>query len=96
VPDFLGTPFSERATAERITRAEAMARQLLREVGAIPGRVQTEVLAGTVDEVTRAVSQARGSDLIVVGSRENGPWRRLRAGGREPAGQALCPVMIVG
>jgi len=97
VPDFLGVPYSEQATAARLTRAEAMARLLLQEVGPIPGEVQAEVLAGTVAEVTRAVSQVRGSDLIVVGSRDRGPLGRLRAWhqGRASAGRALCPVLTV-
>ena len=98
VPDFLGAPYSGQATAARMTRAEAVAERLQREVGAVPGKIQAEVLAGTMAEVAQAVSQVRGSDLIVIGSQEPGFWRRLWSGrqGRAIADHALCPVLLVG
>ena len=98
VPDYLGSPYAERATATRVARAEAVAQELLREVGTVPGTRSTELLEGTAAEVARTVYQARGGDLIVLGSGEPGPWRRLWAGnpGRELADHGLCPVMIVG
>jgi len=97
VPDCLGSPYAEQATASRQAKAEAVAQMLRREVGSIPGAIQTEVLEGTVAQVSRTVSEVRGSDLIVMGSGEPGLLRRLWAGrhGREVLEQALCPVMIV-
>ena len=98
VPDCLGTPYAEQATATRQAKAEAVAKVLRREVGSIPGAIQTEVLEGTVAEVSRTISEVRGSDLIVMGSEEPGFLRRLWAGrhDREVLDHALCPVMIVG
>jgi nucleotide-binding universal stress UspA family protein len=94
VPDCLGAPYFERAVAKRQARAEAVARRLRQEVGAVPGKIQTEVLEGTVAEVAQSISQVRGSDLIVIGSRETGPVRRMWAG-FHGADHALCPVMVV-
>jgi|GEM_PF-1395800 nucleotide-binding universal stress UspA family protein len=98
VADCLGSPYTEQATARRQAKAEALAQRLLREVGSIPGKVQTELLAGTMAEVTRTIAQTHGSDLIVMGSEEPGPLRRLwaRRHDREVVDLALCPVLIVG
>ncbi len=94
VPDYLGAPYCEKAMAKRLAKAEALAQRLRREVGPVPGKIQTEVLEGTVADVTVAISRVRGSDLIVIGSRETRSVRRMWAG-LHGAGHALCPVMVV-
>jgi len=97
VPGYLGAQDAEKATALRLTRAESLAASLRREVGVIPGQVQTEVLEGPVAEAAAAASQALGSDLIVMSAQGRSLWGRLQTWFR--AGRILdgapCPVLMV-
>jgi len=97
VPSFLGDPGFEKAFRERLTKAEAVAESLQREVGTIPGEVQTEVLGVPLVEAVISVSQVHGSDLIVMGSPHRGPlgqavtWHH----NHQVVDHVHCPVMIV-
>jgi nucleotide-binding universal stress UspA family protein len=97
VPDYLGLPEAEQATAARVGKAESTARSLLEAVGTIPGKVETEVLEGTVAEAAMAASRAPGCDLVFMPTREPGFWSRMTSWFRnlEPADRAGCPVMLV-
>ena len=97
VPDYLGGAEAEQATAARVGKAETTAGALLKTVGPIPGTVRTEVLEGSVAEAAAAASRALGCDLILMPSREPGPWGRLRAWLRnlKLTGHAPCPVLLV-
>ena len=77
VPDFLGFQESERATAARFAEAEGLMAALVREVGSVPGDIQTEILEGPLAEAVNTVATVRGSDLIVMSSTRPGPWERL-------------------
>lgn len=97
VPGYLGTRETERATAERLARAEGLAASLRQEIGAVPGRLRTEFLEGSLAKVAATLSQTRHSDLIVLGVHHLGPWGRLKA--RFRADRILegapCPVLVV-
>jgi len=97
VPAFLGEPNLEKVTSARMIEAEFVCKSLLGKVGQIPGKVQTEVLAGSVVESTLAISRAHGSDLIVMGAQAAGTLGHLVAGHHteEVADHAPCPVLIV-
>jgi nucleotide-binding universal stress UspA family protein len=97
VPDYLGAQDAEKATAERLTRAQTLAESLRLEVGSIPGQVQTDVLEGTVADAATAASRARSTDLIVMSAKGAGLWGRLKTwlrAGRILTG-APCPVLLV-
>ena len=96
-PGYLGLQETERITAQRQARAEALAEALRREVGAIPGRIQVELLEGPVAEAAAAASQARGSDLDIMGAPDPGLWGRLMAWFRtdRTLHGAPCPVLTV-
>ena len=97
VPAFLGVLEIEKKTAERLSRAEALVESLLQEVGVIPGEIQIEILAGPLAEAVSTVSQVRGSDLIVMNSKQSGPLERptewFHSG--QVAGHERCPMMIL-
>lgn len=96
-PDYLGARESERITAQRQARAETLAESLRREVGAIPGPVQVDLLEGPLAKAAAAASQVRGSDLVIMGTPGLGLWGRLLAWfhtGRILQGTP-CPVLTV-
>jgi nucleotide-binding universal stress UspA family protein len=98
VPDFLGELDFERMTADRQTKAEAVAKSLVQEVGAIPGDIQIEVMEGPVVKAIQKIAPVHGSDLILMGSGhrgilgQNATWHH----GQKVVDHAPCPVMIVG
>lgn len=96
-PMFAAPPGAEQLTEEREHRANAWADSLLREVGTIPGAVETEVLQGSLAEAALVASQVHQSDLIVMSPKADGLWNRVSAWFRNyrVVGSAGCPVMIV-
>jgi nucleotide-binding universal stress UspA family protein len=97
VPDFLGESDFERMTADRLTKAEAVARSLVQEVGAIPGEIQTEVMEGPVVKAIQKIAPVHGSDLILMGSPHRGMLGQAvaRHHSHQLVDHAPCPVMIV-
>ncbi len=97
VPTFLGELSYEEETATRQSKAEAVVNSLLKEVGAIPGEIQTEVLEGPAEDAILKVAQVRGSDLILMGNghreilAQEVPWHH----GQKVMNRAPCPVMVV-
>ena len=97
VPGFLGILESEKRIAARLSRAEVLAESLLQEVGVIPGETQLEILEGPLSEAVATVSQVRGSDLIVMNSKQPRPLERLTEWFHncQVVAHRRCPVMTL-
>jgi nucleotide-binding universal stress UspA family protein len=85
------------APSQAVTAADRD--RLLHEVVAtLPGELRALPIREQGNPVTRLLATAEeGVDLLVIGSRGRGPWRRVMLGSvsAEVAREAPCPVLIV-
>ncbi len=97
IPDYLGEPFWEEAAAARMKKAEEILDAALKEIGDVPGGVETEVLEGRPAEAILEVAKDRQVDLIVMGAQGQGTLSSLLLGSqsRKVINHAPCPVLIV-
>ncbi len=97
VPAYLGQPNLQAALAGRLSFAERVLEQAVQEIGPTPKELHTETLEGPVAEAILAVVEARGIDLVVMGTRGLGRLTGLLLGSqsRKVLHHAPCPVLLV-
>lgn len=97
VPGYLGEPNLQEALSNRLLFAEQVLAQAIKEIGAVPGELHTETLEGPVAEAILAVVDARGIDLVVMGTRGLGRLAGLLLGSQSQkvVHHAPCPVLLV-
>lgn len=97
IPSYLGEPNLQEAITGRLSQAEKVLETAKQELGAIPGEITTESLEGSAADVVLDVAQARGCDLIIVGSRGLGQLKGLLLGSHSQKiiQHAHCPVLVI-
>ena len=97
VPAYLGEPNLQQAVNLRLQQAEEVLNPALEAIGNIPGALRTEVLEGPPAEAILNVAQARGNDLIIMGTRGLGQLAGLLLGSQSQKviTHACCPVMLI-
>lgn len=97
IPSYLGEPNLQEAITGRLSQAEKVLETAKQELGAIPGEITTEALEGSAADVVLDVAQARGCDLIIVGSRGLGQLKGLLLGSHSQKiiQHAHCPVLVI-
>jgi nucleotide-binding universal stress UspA family protein len=97
IPSELGQPYLQEAITARITEAEETHLAAQAQIGEIPFALKQETLEGPPAEAILAVAQARGIDLIVMGSRGLSRLANILIGSQSQkvVAQANCPVLLV-
>jgi nucleotide-binding universal stress UspA family protein len=97
IPAYLGEPNLSQAEAARAKAADEILAKARSALGAIPGEVHEETLAGAPAEAIVQVAKTRNSELIVMGSRGLGRLEGalLGSNSQKVVSHATCPVMIV-
>jgi nucleotide-binding universal stress UspA family protein len=97
IPPYLGEPNMQYAIDARLEEANTILSRAVKEVGAIPCEVHTEMLEGSEAEAIINVATNRKCDVIVMGSRGRGRLAGLLLGSTSQTvvAHAPCPVLIV-
>jgi nucleotide-binding universal stress UspA family protein len=97
VPTYLGEPNLQHALNERFAQANQILAEAAQQIGELPGELKTDVLEGPAAEAILAVVEARGNDLIVMGTRGLGRLQGLLLGSQSQkvVSHAPCPVLLV-
>ena len=97
IPPYLGEPNMQYAIDARMDEAKAILENAANEVGKLPCEVNTELVEGSAAQAIIKVATARGSDIIVMGSRGLGTLAGLLLGStsQKVVAHAPCPVLIV-
>ncbi len=96
VPEWLGEPLFEEALARRVTHAQRVVEEAKGRIGEVPG-LEVEVLEGPPASAILRVAEARGADLIVMGTRGLGGVAGTLLGSQSQKVVALAnaPVLLV-
>ncbi len=97
IPPYLGEPNLQQAINARLEQSKAVLDAAVEAVGEIPSEVHTELLEGSPAEAIIEVSQTRGAELIVMGTRGLGRIAAAVLGStsQKVVAHAPCPVLIV-
>jgi nucleotide-binding universal stress UspA family protein len=97
IPAYLGEPNLQYVISARVQDSQDILKKAVKEVGKIPGKVETEFLEGPPAEAIIDVAATRQSSLIVMGSRGLGRLAGLLLGStsQKVVAHAACPVLIV-
>jgi len=97
VPTYLGEPNLQHALDERFAQANQVLEDAIQRIGEIPRELKTDVLEGPPAEAILAVVEARGNDLIIMGTRGLGRLGGLLLGSQSQkvVSHAPCPVLLV-
>lgn len=97
VPTYLGEPNLQHALDERFAQANQVLADAIQQIGEIPAELKTDVLEGPAAEAILAVVEARGNDLIIMGTRGLGRLKGLLLGSQSQkvVSHAPCPVLLV-
>jgi nucleotide-binding universal stress UspA family protein len=97
IPGYLGEPDRQRVTSAHMSEGEHAMEKSQQEVGQISGKVEKELLEGPAAEAILHVAEARGNDLIVMGTRGSGGLKSLLMGSQSQkvVSHATCPVLLV-
>jgi nucleotide-binding universal stress UspA family protein len=97
VPTYLGEPNLQHALDERFAQANKVLADAMQQIGEIPGELKTDILEGPAAEAILAVVEARGNDLVIMGTRGLGGLKGLLLGSQSQkvVAHAPCPVLLV-
>jgi nucleotide-binding universal stress UspA family protein len=97
VPTYLGQPNLQHALDERFAQANLVLEEAIQQIGEIQGELKTDVLEGPAAEAILAVVEARGNDLVIMGTRGLGRLKGLLLGSQSQKvlAHASCPVLLV-
>jgi len=97
VPTYLGQPNLQHALDERFAQASQVLAEAMQQIGETPSELKTDILEGPAAEAILAVVEARGNDLIIMGTRGLGMLKGLFLGSQSQkvVAHAPCPVLLV-
>ena len=97
IPVYLGEPNMQFAIDSRRKDAEEILNNAIKEVGAIPCEIHTEMIEGDPATAIIEVATTRESNIIIMGSRGLGRLAGLVLGStsQKVVAHAPCPVLIV-
>ena len=97
ISPYLGETNLQAAIAGHMAQAEATLQDALKEVGEIPGGLDSEILEGPVAEAILSVVDVRQIDLVIMGTRGRGRLAGLLLGSQSQkvVSHASCPVLLV-
>jgi len=97
IPTYLGEPNMQFAIDSRKKEADEILAAAIKEVGAVPCEIHTEIIEGSPAEAIITVAETRNSEIIIMGSRGLGRLAELLLGStsQKVVAQAHCPVLIV-
>jgi nucleotide-binding universal stress UspA family protein len=97
IPVYLGEPNMQFAIDNRKKDAEEILDKAIKEVGAIPCEIHTEMIEGDSATAIIDVAITRESNIIIMGSRGLGRLAGLVLGStsQKVVAHAPCPVLIV-
>lgn len=97
IPPYIGDPYIQSAIDARLNESQNILKTAVKEVGEIPGKVQTEFLEGSPAEAIVNAANTLQSDVIVMGSRGLGrlAGALLGSNSQKVVAHAHCPVLIV-
>ncbi len=97
ISPYLGETNLQTAIAGHMAQAEATLQDALKEVGEIPGGLDSEILEGPVAEAILSVVDVRQIDLVIMGTRGRGRLAGLLLGSQSQkvVSHASCPVLLV-
>ena len=97
VPKYLGEPNLQDVINQRLSQSEAVYAGAVLEIGEIPRAIYKEILEGPAAEAILSVADARGVDLIIMGTRGLGGLTGVLLGSQSQkvVGEAACPVMLI-
>ncbi len=97
IPVYLGEPNMQFAIDNRKKDAEEILDKAIKEVGAIPCEIHTEMIEGDSATAIIDVATTRESNIIIMGSRGLGRLAGLVLGStsQKVVAHAPCPVLIV-
>ena len=97
IPPYIGDPYIQSAIDARLNESQNILKTAVKEVGEIPGKVQTEFLEGSPAEAIVNAANTFQSDVIVMGSRGLGrlAGALLGSNSQKVVAHAHCPVLIV-
>ena len=97
ISPYMGEPIFQTAFAGHMAQAEATLQDALKEVGEIPGGLDSEILEGPVAEAILSVVDVRQIDLVIMGTRGRGRLAGLLLGSQSQkvVSHASCPVLLV-
>jgi nucleotide-binding universal stress UspA family protein len=97
LPSYLGEPVLQEAITTRLEQSEEILKSGLHEIGQFSGTMRTEILQGPPAEAILLVAEARGIDLIIMGTRGLGRLAGLLVGSQSQkvVAHAQCPVLLV-
>ncbi len=96
-PPYLGVPNEQTAIDSRLDKANGEMEEAIGEIGPISGKLTREILEGPATEAILNVADARGIELIVMGTRGHSRIEGLLLGShsQKVAAHAKCPVLVV-
>jgi nucleotide-binding universal stress UspA family protein len=97
VPGYVKEPNLSEALAVRTAQARHILQQAQDTIGSIPAAIDLQMIEGSIAEAILKVANARGCDVIVMGSRGFGRLEDavLGSNSQKVASHAPCPVLIV-
>jgi nucleotide-binding universal stress UspA family protein len=97
LPAYLGEPYLQRAMSECLGHAQSILKEALKEIGSIPGEMETEILEGSVAEAILTILETRNIDLVVMGTRGRGRLTSALLGSQSQKVVQLapCPVLLM-
>jgi nucleotide-binding universal stress UspA family protein len=97
IHSYKGQPYIQKEISERMEWAEKAQKEALKSIGKIPGELTQEILEGPAAEAILKVVDARGVDLVVMGTRGLGGLKGTLLGSQSQKviRHAPCAVMVV-
>ncbi len=97
VPGYLGDPWEDRVTSRHVAAGREVANNAAQKLQKAGVDVIVEVLEGPAAEAILTVSDVRGCDLIVMGSRGHGALASLLLGSvsHRVLAHAQVPVLVI-
>lgn len=97
IPAYLGEPNLQKVLDARLDEANLILDSAVAEVGAVPGKIHSELIEGNPAEAIIDVAKVRHVELIVMGSRGMGTLAGLLLGStsQKVVSHADCPVLVV-
>jgi nucleotide-binding universal stress UspA family protein len=97
VPSYLGAPQFDKVATSRVMEAEAVAKAMREEAGALPCDLDIEIVMAPPAEGIPTLCETHQADLVILGAGSFGPFTHLLLSEPvpRPGWPTPCPVLIV-